>query len=70
MGRGGMPLGFNVAWRFTPDSDAAFWQEIGAKATPAFRRALSYVGVQVYPGLVWPPVPLPGRTRVTRSPRR
>ncbi len=62
MGRGGMPLGFNVAWRFTPDSDADFWQEIGAKATPAFRRALSYVGVQVYPGLVWPPVPLPGRT--------
>ncbi len=62
MGRGGMPLGFNVAWRFTPDSDAAFWQEIGAKATPAFRRALTYVGVQVYPGLVWPPVPLPGRT--------
>ena len=44
MGRGGMPLGFNVAWRFTPDSDADFWQEIGAKATPAFRRALDFVG--------------------------
>lgn len=62
MGRAGLPLGFNVAWRWTPDSDAAFWQEVGAKATPAFRRALTYVGLQVYPGLVWPPAPLPDRT--------
>lgn len=62
MGRRGLPVGFNVAWRYTPDSDAAFWREVGAKATPAFRRALTYVGVQVYPGLVWPPAPLPGRT--------
>ena len=62
MGRAGLPLGFNVAWRWTPDSDAAFWQEVGAKATPGFRRALTYVGLQVYPGLVWPPAPLPDRT--------
>ena len=62
MGRGGLSLGFNVAWRYTPDSDAAFWQEVGEKATPAFRRALTYVGLQVYPGLVWPPAPLPDRT--------
>jgi hypothetical protein len=60
--RGELPLGFNVAWRFTPDSDAQFWQDVGARATPAFRRALDYVGVQVYPGLVWPPAPLPDRT--------
>jgi hypothetical protein len=60
--RGALPLGFNVAWRYAPDSDAQFWQDVGARATPAFRRALDYVGVQIYPGLVWPPAPLPGRS--------
>src|SRR4051812_22643314 len=30
---------------------------------PARRRsALDYVGVQAYPGLVWPPAPIPGRS--------
>src|SRR3712207_8801630 len=47
-------------WRWSPDSDARFWREIGAKATPAFRTALTNVGLQVYPGLVWPPVSRPG----------
>jgi hypothetical protein len=55
-----LPIGFNVAWRYTPDSDAKFWREL--PVTPAFRRALDYVGVQIYPGLVWPPAPLPGRS--------
>ena len=62
LGRPGLPLGFNVMWRWTPESDAAFWREVGAKATPAFRRALTYVGMQVYPGLVWPPAGRPGVT--------
>jgi hypothetical protein len=56
------PVGFSVAWRYAPSADARFWADIGAKATPAFRRALAYVGVQIYPGLIWPPAPLPGRT--------
>jgi hypothetical protein len=60
LGRGDLPVGFNVMWRFSPDSDEAFWKEIAAKATPAFRKALTYVGAQVYPGLVWPPAPRPG----------
>lgn len=55
-------LGFSVAWRYTPEEDAAFWQELGEIATPRFRRGLDYVGLQVYPGLVWPPVEIPGRT--------
>ena len=55
-------LGFSFAWRFAPSSDRAFWEEIGARATPRFRRALDYVGLQIYPGLVFPPVPLPGRS--------
>lgn len=55
-------LGFNVAWRWLPDADARFWRDVGARATPAVRRALDYVGVQVYPWLVWPPVTLPRRS--------
>ena len=55
LGRPESSVGFNVAWRYTPDSDTAFWNEIGAKATPEFRRGLDYVGLQIYPGLVWPP---------------
>ena len=62
IGRPDLVIGFNVAWRWEPGSDARFWQDIGAKATPAFREALDYVGVQVYPGLVWPPVIRPGQT--------
>ena len=53
-------LGFSFAWRFAPNSDRAFWEEIGELATPEFRRAVDYVGLQVYPHLVWPPAPRPG----------
>ena len=62
LGRPELPLGFSVMWRWEPQSDQEFWEEVGRKATPEFRRALDYVGVQVYPGLVWPPAPLPGRS--------
>ena len=58
LGRPRLAVGFNVMWRWLPGSDADFWARVGARATPAFRRALDYVGVQVYPGLVWPPGPL------------
>ena len=60
LGRRDVQLGFSFAWRYSPSSDRSFWQEIGRRATPEFRRALDYVGLQVYPHLVWPPVPRPG----------
>ena len=57
-----LDIGFNVMWRWSPDSDRAFWEDIGAHADVArFRKAVDHVGVQVYPGLVWPPAPIPGR---------
>jgi RTX calcium-binding nonapeptide repeat (4 copies) len=62
MGRPDVELGFSFAWRWLPESDAAFWQELGVIGTPAFRRAVDYVGLQVYPHLVVPPAPLPGRS--------
>ena len=63
LGRPRRDVGFNVMWRWHPDSDRQFWEDIGAHPDAArFRRAVSYVGLQVYPGLVWPPVSMPGRT--------
>ncbi|HSD23288.1 MAG TPA: calcium-binding protein [Solirubrobacterales bacterium] len=56
IGRPDVELGFSFAWRWLPTSDADFWRRLGALATPEFRRALDYVGLQAYPGLVYPPV--------------
>lgn len=61
IGRRDIELGFSFAWRWIPASDRSFWEEIGARATPEFRRALDYVGLQIYPYLVWPPAQPPGR---------
>jgi hypothetical protein len=55
IGRRDIDLGFSFAWRWLPASDREFWEEIGRRATPRFRRALDYVGLQIYPGLVVPP---------------
>ncbi len=60
MGRPDVQLGFSFAWRWLPSSDADFWRELGSLATPKFRRALDYVGLQIYPGLVFPAVSTPG----------
>ena len=62
LGRADVALGFSYAYRYLPTSDADFWKGIAARATPAFRRALDYVGVQLYPGLVYPPVLTPGES--------
>ncbi len=59
IGRPDVELGFSFAWRWLPTSDAAFWQQLGTLATPEFRRALDYVGLQIYPGLVYPPASPP-----------
>lgn len=55
-GRGDVELGFTYAYRYLPDADVEFWTELGRLATPRFRRALDHVGVQLYPGLFFPPV--------------
>lgn len=62
MGRRDVELGFSFAWRWLPNSDVSFWNELGARGDAEFRAAVDYVGLQVYPHLVWPPTPLPGRS--------
>jgi hypothetical protein len=55
IGRRDVELGFTYAYRWVPATDARFWTELGELSTPRFRKALDYVGVQLYPGLFWPP---------------
>jgi hypothetical protein len=62
LGRDDVRLGFSFAWRWSPNSDREFWQELGELATPEFLAATDYVGLQIYPHLVWPPAPVPGRS--------
>jgi hypothetical protein len=62
LNRPDVDVGFSVAWRYIPSADSKLWEDLGDLATPRFRRALDYVGVQIYPGLIWPPVEIPGRT--------
>jgi hypothetical protein len=62
LGRSDVALGFSYAYRYFPDQDRAFWRGIGQRATPEFYAALDYVGVQLYPGLFWPPFFGPGET--------
>jgi hypothetical protein len=62
MGREDIELGFSFAWRMDPPSDRDFWQELGELGTEEFVEATDYVGLQIYPGKVWPPQIRPGRT--------
>jgi hypothetical protein len=53
-------FGFTYAYRFSPPGDAAFFSYLGAHGGAAFRRALGFVGLDFYPGTVYPPAMLPG----------
>lgn len=55
-GRGDVALGFTYAYRYLPMSDTRFWRSIAERAGPRFAGSIDYVGVQLYPGLFWPPV--------------
>jgi hypothetical protein len=54
-----LEIGFNWFYRLTPDYEEEFWREIGAKGGAKFRRAVDWVGVDVYPGTYFPPAPVP-----------
>jgi hypothetical protein len=53
-------FGFTYAYRFSPQSDAAFFSYLGAHGGRPFRRALGFVGLDFYPGTFYPPVMAPG----------
>jgi hypothetical protein len=55
-------FGFTYAYRFSPQGDASFFVYLGAHGGSAFRAALGFVGLDFYPGSVYPPVMSPWDT--------
>ncbi len=53
-------FGFTYAYRFVPSQDAAFFSYLGAHGGKAFRDSLGFVGLDFYPGTIYPPVLAPG----------
>jgi hypothetical protein len=53
-------FGFTYAYRWNPQSDAAFFSYLGAHGGPRFKRALGFVGLDFYPGTFYPPAMPPG----------
>jgi hypothetical protein len=53
-------FGFTYAYRFVPAQDAAFFAYLAAHSDRAFRRALGFVGLDFYPGTIFPPTIAPG----------
>jgi hypothetical protein len=49
-------IGFNWAYRTDPGREREFWTEIGALGGERFVRAVDWVGLDAYPGTVFPPV--------------
>lgn len=55
-------FGFTYAYRFAPDQDAAFFSYLKTHGGKAFQQALGFVGLDFYPGTIYPPVMAPGTT--------
>jgi hypothetical protein len=59
-----LEVGFNWAYRTDPDREQSFWEFLRDSGGPKFVRALDWVGLDAYPGTIFPPVePLPGDFR-------
>ena len=56
-------IGFNWAYRVDPAQDTSFWNSLRDSGGPDFVRALDWVGVDAYPGTVFPPAHTPGGER-------
>jgi hypothetical protein len=57
-----LEIGFNWFYRTDPGNERAFWEHLAAGG-PAFRRAVEWVGLDAYPGTVFPPAEPPGGER-------
>jgi hypothetical protein len=49
-------IGFNWAYRSDPASETSFWQALRDRGGPEFAGSLDFVGLDVYPGTIFPPV--------------
>ena len=57
-----LTVGFNWFFRTDPANEAEFWGHL-RDAGPRFRRAVDWVGLDAYPGTIFPPAESPGGER-------
>jgi hypothetical protein len=62
-GFGQLEIGFNWAYRSTPQNDDDFWAYLRDNGGPKFVKALDWIGLDAYPGTFFPPAEAPGRER-------
>ena len=65
LGYGQLEIGFNWAYRNEPASEAAFWAHLRDTGGRRFVEAVDWVGLDAYPGTVFPPVELPAVATAT-----
>jgi hypothetical protein len=54
-GFGQLAIGFNWAYRLDPGSEQSFWQGVRDRGGQAFVQSLDWIGLDAYPGTVFPP---------------
>src|SRR4051794_22263882 len=62
-GYGQLTIGFNWFYRTDPDSEDAFWRGLYANGGERFVHSVDWVGLDTYPGTVFPPAEPPGGER-------
>src|SRR4051812_47857516 len=62
-GYGQLAIGFNWAYRYTPQGDQSFWDYLRDHGGPGFLAALDWIGLDAYPGTFIPPVDTEGGER-------
>ncbi len=58
-----LEIGFNWFYRTDPQSEASFWNHLRDKGGKPFANAVDWVGLDAYPGTVFPPAEYPGGER-------
>ena len=55
LGHDQLRIGFNWAYRTDPPNETSFWQALRDRGGPAFVGSLDFIGLDVYPGTIFPP---------------
>lgn len=63
LGLSRLEIGFNWFWRLDPQTERSFWAALGRHGGKRFARAVDWVGLDIYPGTVFPPQLAPGADR-------
>ena len=58
-----LEIGFNWAYRNAPSADREFWDYLRDHGGPRFLAALDWIGLDAYPGTLFPPAHTPGGER-------